>query len=102
MLTNDNCETKPPLTLSFDQVRDLLPQKFPLIMVDRVLSCEPGKRIECLKNITGNDFLLTGHFPTMAIFPGALLLEGAAQSAILLYRLTDGTARRTISIYSGP
>jgi 3-hydroxyacyl-[acyl-carrier-protein] dehydratase len=76
------------ITLTFDQVREMLPQRFPLIMVDRVLSCRRGLSIECLKNISGNDFLLTGHFPDMAIFPGALLLEGVAQSAILLHRLS--------------
>jgi len=78
------------ITLTFDEVRDILPQKFPLIMVDRVLNCELGKSIECLKNISGNDFLLLGHFPTMAIFPGALLLEGIAQSSLLLHKLSAG------------
>ena len=85
---SENNTPKEQITLSFDEVREILPQKFPLIMVDRVLSCERGVSIECLKNISGNDILLTGHFPTMAIFPGALLLEGIAQSAILLHHLT--------------
>ena len=85
---SQNHASHPHISLNFDEVREMLPQKFPLIMVDRVLSCERGKKIECLKNITGNDFLLTGHFPTMAIFPGALLLEGVAQSSILLHRIS--------------
>jgi len=87
------------ITLTFDEVRDILPQKFPLIMVDRVLDCEPGKSIQCLKNISGNDFLLLGHFPTMAIFPGALLLEGIAQSALLLHKLSSQTSHQEIHLF---
>ena len=74
--------------LNFDEVRRLLPQQFPMIMVDRVLSYEANRSIRTQKNISGNDLFLLGHFPDHAIFPGALLIEGMAQSAILLQKLS--------------
>jgi 3-hydroxyacyl-[acyl-carrier-protein] dehydratase len=80
---------RPQYVLGFDEVRRLLPQQFPMIMVDRVLAVEPGKTIQTCKNISGNDLMLIGHFPDMAIFPGALLIEGAAQSSILLQKLSN-------------
>jgi 3-hydroxyacyl-[acyl-carrier-protein] dehydratase len=87
--------------LTYDEVRKILPQKFPIIMVDRVVSCEAGRSIRTLKNISGNDLLLIGHFPDMAIFPGALLIEGVAQSAILLQKLShiDGEASSLNEVY---
>lgn len=72
--------------IGFDEVRRLLPQSYPFIMVDVVEELEPGKRIICRKNVTGNEWMFPGHFPEKAIFPGVLLIEGMAQAAILLVR----------------
>lgn len=70
--------------MGFDEVRRLLPQAYPFIMVDVVEEVQPGQRIICRKNVTGNEWMFPGHFPTKAIFPGVLLLEGMAQASILL------------------
>jgi 3-hydroxyacyl-[acyl-carrier-protein] dehydratase len=70
----------------FEEIKRLLPQKFPFLMVDRVLSLEKGKKVVAIKNVTGNEIHLLGHFPEMAVFPGALILEGMAQAAIILFR----------------
>ena len=76
--------------IGFNEVRRLLPQAYPFIMVDVVEELEPGKRIVCRKNVTGNEWMFTGHFPENAIFPGVLLIEGMAQAAILLVRADEG------------
>lgn len=73
--------------LGFDDVRRLLPQSYPFILVDVVEEVEPGKRIICRKNVTGNEWMFPGHFPQQAIFPGVLLIEGMAQASILLWRI---------------
>lgn len=75
--------------IGFNEVRRLLPQAYPFIMVDVVEELEPGKRIVCRKNVTGNEWMFTGHFPENAIFPGVLLIEGMAQAAILLVRADE-------------
>ena len=72
--------------MGFDAVCRLLPQAYPFIMVDVVEELQPGKRIVCRKNVTGNEWMFPGHFPTKAIFPGVLLIEGMAQASILLLR----------------
>ena len=79
-------------------VLDHLPQRYPLLMVDRVLECEPGKRIRALKNISANEPQFLGHFPGRPIMPGVLILEAMAQAACILALRTMGetaTARRT-------
>ena len=66
-----------------------LPQRFPLLMIDRVKECEPGKRIVALKNVSVNEPYFPGHFPHRPIMPGVLILEAMAQAAgVLVFRST--------------
>lgn len=74
------------MQITFDEIRELLPQKFPLLMIDRIIELEEGKRAVAVKNITGNELFFLGHFPDMAVMPGALIIEGMAQTAIVLFR----------------
>ncbi|WP_202080459.1 3-hydroxyacyl-ACP dehydratase FabZ [Caldalkalibacillus salinus] len=71
--------------MDFEQVRAILPQQNPFIMVDKVLEIQPNESITCLKNVTGNETVFQGHFPERAIFPGVLITEALAQSSILLF-----------------
>jgi len=75
-----------PLTLTFEEVRRLLPQAHPFLMVDKVVELLPGERIVAQKNISGNESFFEGHFPGMAIMPAALILEALAQATIVLVR----------------
>lgn len=72
------------MQLDFEAVRRLLPQRFPLLMIDAVESLTPGEEITAVKNVSGSDIHFLGHFPEQAIFPGVLMVEAAAQAAILL------------------
>lgn len=76
--------------MTFEQVKSCLKQRFPMLMVDRVLELEPGKRIKTLKNVTGNEIQLLGHFPDFAIMPGTSIIEAIGQSASLLFSHTTG------------
>jgi 3-hydroxyacyl-[acyl-carrier-protein] dehydratase len=80
------------MVIGFDDVCRLLPQAYPFVMVDVVEEIQAGQRIVCRKNITGNEWMFPGHFPGKAVFPGALLIEGMAQSAILLLLLDETRA----------
>ncbi|HEX5093668.1 MAG TPA: 3-hydroxyacyl-ACP dehydratase FabZ [Burkholderiales bacterium] len=74
----------------FRQVLDYLPQRYPLLMVDRVLEYEAGKRILTLKNVSNNEPHFLGHFPGRPIMPGVLILEAMAQaSGILVFRTCE-------------
>ncbi len=73
------------MQLDFEEVKKLIPQRFPFIMIDKVVELEPGKHIVAVKNVSGNDIFIFGHFPDKAIMPGALILEAMAQTAIILF-----------------
>lgn len=75
------------MQLDFEEIKKLLPQRFPFIMIDRILDVEPGKYAVSVKNISGNDMVFLGHFPEKAIMPGALIIEAMAQTAIILYAI---------------
>jgi 3-hydroxyacyl-[acyl-carrier-protein] dehydratase len=76
------------MTMGFEEVKAHLKQRFPFIMVDRVLELEPGKRIRTLKNVAGNEIQFLGHFPDYAIMPGTSIIEAIGQSASLLFSYT--------------
>jgi 3-hydroxyacyl-[acyl-carrier-protein] dehydratase len=82
--------------IDFDEIRELLPQKFPFLMIDRVVAIEKGKKVVAFKNITGNELFFPGHFPAMAVMPGALIIESMAQAAIILFRKSDDTEAATV------
>ena len=70
--------------LDVEDIRALLPHRYPMLMVDRVLELVPGERVVALKNVTVNEPYFTGHFPDQAVMPGVMLLEAMAQVAGLI------------------
>ena len=78
------------MTMTFEEVKEHLKQRFPMLMVDRVLELEPGKRIKTIKNVTGNEIQFLGHFADYAIMPGTLIIEAIGQSASILFSHTTG------------
>lgn len=71
------------------EILELLPHRYPFILVDRILEITLGERIVGLKNVTINEPFFQGHFPTEPIMPGVLILEGMAQVGAILAYLTD-------------
>ncbi|MBN4688592.1 3-hydroxyacyl-ACP dehydratase FabZ, partial [Escherichia coli] len=76
-----------------------LPHRYPILLVDRVLEIEKGKRIKALKNVTINEPVFTGHFPHRPVFPGVLMLEALAQTAALLAFDTLGVTPDDKTVY---
>jgi 3-hydroxyacyl-[acyl-carrier-protein] dehydratase len=81
------------------EVMECLPQRYPILMIDRVLECEPGKRIRALKNVTINEPQFTGHFPGWPIMPGVLILEAMAQASGILVFRTRGDRPDSNTLY---
>jgi 3-hydroxyacyl-[acyl-carrier-protein] dehydratase len=70
--------------MDIHEILRLLPHRYPIILVDRVLELEPGRRIVAVKNVTINEPVFVGHFPHYPVMPGVLIIEAMAQAAAIL------------------
>ncbi|KAL2342113.1 hypothetical protein Fmac_010053 [Flemingia macrophylla] len=68
-----------PTVMDINQIRDILPHRFPFLLVDRVIEYNPGVSAVAIKNVTINDNFFPGHFPERPIMPGVLMVEAMAQ-----------------------
>ena len=80
-------------SLTISEIMNILPHRYPFLLVDRVLELVEGERIRAIKNVTGNEDVFNGHFPGAPIFPGVMIIEALAQvSGILGFKTTNTTA----------
>ncbi len=70
--------------IDIDEIITLIPHRYPMLLVDRVVHFEQGKKIVALKNVTINEPHFVGHFPTKPVMPGVLIIEAMAQSSAIL------------------
>jgi 3-hydroxyacyl-[acyl-carrier-protein] dehydratase len=85
--------------MDISQIMQFLPHRYPFLLVDRVLSCEPGKTIVALKNVTVNEHFFVGHFLHHPVMPGVLIIEALAQAAAILTFKTYGQKADDNSVY---
>ena len=79
--------------LDIMQIQEILPHRYPFLLVDRVTEMDKGKSIEAFKNVSISEPAFTGHFPDHPIYPGVMILEGMAQAGgILALKSNDLTA----------
>jgi 3-hydroxyacyl-[acyl-carrier-protein] dehydratase len=70
--------------LNINRILKLLPHRYPILLVDRVIELDPRVRIKALKNVSINEPFFQGHFPEYPVMPGVLILEALAQASALL------------------
>lgn len=85
--------------MDIHQILKQLPHRYPILLVDRVLEIEKGKRIKAIKNVTINEPFFNGHFPHRPVMPGVLMLEALAQAAALLSFATMGVTPDDKTVY---
>ncbi|HZX72482.1 MAG TPA: 3-hydroxyacyl-ACP dehydratase FabZ [Rhodanobacter sp.] len=76
------------LPITIEQIRQLLPHRYPFLLVDRVIEIVPELSVVALKNVTINEPFFEGHFPGHPVMPGVLLIEAMAQAAGLLTQIS--------------
>jgi 3-hydroxyacyl-[acyl-carrier-protein] dehydratase len=86
-------------TMDIHKILKMLPHRYPILLVDRVLEVEKGKRIKAIKNVTINEDFFNGHFPHRPVMPGVLMLEALAQTAALLSFETLGETPDENTVY---
>ena len=87
------------MSMDIHQILRQLPHRYPILLVDRVLDIEKGKKIRALKNISINEPFFIGHFPHRPVMPGVLMLEALAQAAALLAFDTLGVTPDDKTVY---
>jgi beta-hydroxyacyl-ACP dehydratase FabZ len=86
-----------PRTIDLQGIMDLLPHRYPLLLVDRILDFEPKEWIRGLKNVSFNEAVFQGHFPSRPVLPGVYIVEAMAQTGgCLLMREYEDRARKVI------
>jgi 3-hydroxyacyl-[acyl-carrier-protein] dehydratase len=88
-------------TLEISEIKALLPHRYPMLLVDRVLDYQPMKTLHAIKNVTINAPIFNGHFPELPIFPGVMILEALAQATgILGFKSTDGRGENEMYLFA--
>jgi beta-hydroxyacyl-ACP dehydratase FabZ len=92
----------PDQQLDIMRILEILPQRYPFLLIDRVLELEPPKRLVALKNVTINEPFFSGHFPGVPVMPGVLILEAMGQAGgIMVSTVLDHTDQDSILYFTG-
>jgi 3-hydroxyacyl-[acyl-carrier-protein] dehydratase len=91
------------MKLDIIKILQLMPHRYPILLVDRVLELEPGVRISAIKNVSVNEPFFQGHFPGHPVMPGVLMIEALAQAAAVLTYVTLKTSypEGTLFLFAG-
>ena len=73
-----------PKIIDIEEIKKILPHRYPFLLIDRVIEVKQGEYIKALKNITYNEPFFHGHFPNKSVMPGVLIIEAFAQATALL------------------
>ena len=91
----------PKNVIEIQEIQSIIPHRYPMLLVDRVLDYQPGKWLHAIKNVSINEPVFNGHFPDLSIFPGVMILEALAQATgILGFRSTEGRGENEMYLFA--
>jgi 3-hydroxyacyl-[acyl-carrier-protein] dehydratase len=88
------------MELNSNQIQEILPHRYPFLLVDRIVECEPGVKAKGIKCVSANEMQFLGHFPQKHVMPGVLLIEALAQTGAVAI-LTQEENRGKIAFFGG-
>ncbi len=90
------------MMMNLEEIKKILPHRYPFLLVDRVLEVQKGKYCKAFKNISGNEEVFQGHFPSQAVLPGVMIIEALAQTAgIVIHSDKYENLSREIVFFAG-
>jgi 3-hydroxyacyl-[acyl-carrier-protein] dehydratase len=92
IVDNLNVMTQKPQTFDIERIMQMIPHRYPFLMIDRIVDVVADKSATGIKNVSINEHFFQGHFPRQAVMPGVLLIEAMAQTAAVLVVHTLGAA----------
>ena len=91
----------PKNVIEIQEIQSIIPHRYPMLLVDRVLDYQPGKWLHAIKNVSINEQVFNGHFPELSIFPGVMILEALAQATgILGFRSTEDREEKEMYLFA--
>jgi 3-hydroxyacyl-[acyl-carrier-protein] dehydratase len=88
------------MELTSNQIQEIIPHRYPFLLIDRIIDLEPGHSAKAIKNVTANEPFFTGHFPQEHVMPGVLLVEALAQAGAVTI-LTLDEYKNSIAYFAG-
>ena len=88
------------MELNIDQIKEIIPHRYPFLLVDKILELEEGKRAVGIKNVTANEEFFNGHFPDYPVMPGVLIIEALAQVGAVAMLIKDENRGR-LAFFAG-
>jgi 3-hydroxyacyl-[acyl-carrier-protein] dehydratase len=89
------------MTFNIQEIMDLLPHRYPFLLIDRVVEFDPKDRLVAIKNVTINEPFFQGHFPGVPIMPGVLVIEAMAQAGAVLMMSEFEDRASKLAVFTG-
>ncbi|MCA1060903.1 3-hydroxyacyl-ACP dehydratase FabZ [Rossellomorea aquimaris] len=86
--------------LDINEIKEIIPHRYPFLLVDRILEVEEGKKAIGIKNVTANEEFFNGHFPDYPVMPGVLIVEALAQVGAVAMLKVEGNRGR-LAFFTG-
>jgi len=87
------------MTIEINEIKKIIPHRFPFLMIDRILECRPGEKLVAIKNVSINEHYFLGHFPNEQVMPGVLIIEAMAQAGCVYFYYSKNLEGKSLIYY---